>query len=41
MGNLLTNDSTKTKKGNVLYEFKRVSTEELVDYRIPVYDYID
>ena len=41
MGNLMTNNSTKTEKGNFLYEFKRISSEELADYRISVYDYID
>ena len=30
----------QTEKGNRLYEFKRISPEELQDYRIPTYSYI-
>ena len=39
MGTLLSNNSKepKTEKGNRLYEFRRVQSEELKQYRIPVY----
>ena len=42
MGTLLSNQSNepKTKKGNRLYEFKRVQSDELLQYRIPVYGYL-
>lgn len=30
----------QTEKGNRLYEFKRISSDELQDYRIPTYSYI-
>ena len=42
MGTLLSNNFSepKTEKGNRLYEFKRVQSEELQQYRIPVYGYI-
>jgi hypothetical protein len=42
MGTLLSNNSKepKTEKGNHLYEFRRVQSEELKQYRIPVYGYL-
>ena len=42
MGTLLGNISNepKTEKGNRLYEFKRVQSDELQQYRIPVYGYL-
>ena len=42
MGTLLDNKSKepKTKKGNRLYEFKRVQSDELLQYRIPSYSYL-
>ena len=42
MGTLVTDKSTepKTEKGNRLYEFKRVQSDELLQYRIPVYGYL-
>ena len=42
MGTLLSNNSKepKTEKGNRLYEFRRVQSEELEQYRIPVYGYL-
>jgi hypothetical protein len=42
MGTLLSNNSKepKTEKGNRLYEFRRVQSEELKQYRIPVYGYL-
>ena len=42
MGTLLGNSSKepKTEKGNRLYEFRRVQSEELQQYRIPVYGYL-
>ena len=42
MGTLVTNRSNeqKTEKGNRLYEFKRVQSDELLKYRVPVYGYL-
>ena len=42
MGTLLGNSSKepKTEKGNRLYEFRRVQSEELQQYCIPVYGYL-
>ena len=42
MGTLLGNNSKeqKTDKGNRLYEFRRVQSEELQQYRIPSYGYL-
>ena len=42
MGTLVTNHSNvqKTEKGNRLYEFKRIQSDELSKYRIPVYGYL-
>ena len=42
MGTLLNNNSKepKTSKGNRLYEFRRVQSEDLQKYRIPVYGYL-
>ena len=42
MGTLLNNKSAepKTEKGNRLYEFKRVQSDELLQYRIPIYGYL-
>lgn len=42
MGNLLPSNqpTQRTEKGNRLYEFKRVSTQELQNCRIPVYQYL-
>lgn len=42
MGTLLGNNSKepKTEKDNRLYEFRRVQSEELKHYRIPVYGYL-
>ena len=41
MGNFVENKSVRqTEKGNQYYEFKRVSTEELKDYRISAYGYL-
>ena len=42
MGNLINNNQTtpQTEKGNRLYEFQRVPTQELLESRIPVYSYL-
>ena len=42
MGNLINNiqQQSKTDKGNRLYEFQRVPTQELLDCRIPAYSYL-
>ena len=42
MGTLLSNTTKEpqTKKGNRLYEFRRVQSDELLQYRIPVYGYL-
>lgn len=40
MGTLLNTNEPTTGKGNRLYEFKRVQSEELQQYRIPVYGYL-
>lgn len=40
MGTLLNNNEPKTEKGNRMYEFKRVQSDELQQYRIPSYGYI-
>lgn len=40
MGTLLGTKETKTEKGNQLYEFKRVHSDELQQYRIPTYGYL-
>lgn len=42
MGNLFNNNqpTQQTEKGNRLYEFKRVSTQELLKSRIPSYNYL-
>lgn len=40
MGTLTSTKEPTTKRGNRLYEFKRVQSEELQEYRIPVYEYI-
>ena len=42
MGTLLGNNSKeqKTDKGTRLYEFRRVQSEELQQYRIPSYGYL-
>ena len=40
MGTLLNTTEPKTEKGNRLYEFKRVHSDELQQYRIPVYGYL-
>ena len=42
MGNLLNNiqPQNQTDKGNRLYKFQRVPTQELLDCRIPSYSYL-
>ena len=40
MGTLLNTKEPKTDKGNPMYEFKRVHSDELQQYRIPVYGYL-
>ena len=40
MGTLMNTNEPKTERGNRLYEFRRVQSEELQEYRIPVYGYI-
>ena len=40
MGTLINTKETKTDKGNRMYEFKRVQSDELKQYRIPVYGYM-
>ena len=42
MGTLFGNISgePKTEKGNRLYEFKQIQSNELQRYRISVYDYL-
>ena len=40
MGTLLNVNEPKTDKGNRMYEFKRVQSDELQQYRIPSYGYI-
>ena len=40
MGTLINTKEPKTDRGNRLYEFKRVQSEELEKFRIPVYGYL-
>ena len=40
MGTISNTKELKTDKGNRLYEFKRVQSSELQQYRIPVYGYL-
>jgi len=40
MGTLLNINEPKTDKGNRMYEFKRVQSDELQQYRIPSYGYL-
>lgn len=40
MGTLSNSKEPKTDKGNRMYEFKRVQSSELQQYRIPVYGYL-
>jgi len=40
MGTLINTKEPKTEKGNRMYEFKRVQSDELEKYRIPVYGYM-
>ncbi len=40
MGTLVNTKEPKTDKGNRMYEFKRVQSDELEQYRIPVYGYM-
>lgn len=40
MGTIVNTKEPKTDKGNRMYEFKRVQSDELEQYRIPVYGYM-
>lgn len=42
MGNIFntTSQTPQTEKGNRFYEFKRISSKELENYRISAYNYL-